>query len=111
MTSPPHCSGQLTVNQLLGKFARDERGIGAVEIGQIASLIAVATFGLLHLIADRQFNDPRQWRTRASEARDLARQMADTDAMDGMTRIAEEYDFLAEQAEQRRRNAIKRERR
>ena len=98
------------MNHLLGKFSRDERGIGAVEICLIASLIALATFGLLHLIADRQLNDPRQWRTRANEARDLARQMVDSDAMDGMTRIAEEYDFLAEQAEQRRGKAIERER-
>jgi predicted Rossmann-fold nucleotide-binding protein len=50
----------------------------------------------LHLL-----NDPKHWRDRAEEARTMAERMMDDYAKEAMMRIADEYDRLADQAEQR----------
>jgi hypothetical protein len=40
-------------------------------------------------------NDPEHWRTRAEEARLLAKDMNDSASKDAMLRIAEDYEQLA----------------
>jgi len=46
-------------------------------------------------------NDPKHWRERAEEARVHAEQMADPEAKQTMLKIAEDYEKLAQRAEQR----------
>jgi hypothetical protein len=46
-------------------------------------------------------NDPQHWRARAEEARILANQMKDSEAKVAMLRIAEDYEHLAQRAEDR----------
>ena len=46
------------------------------------------------------FNDPEHWRQRAEEARRMA-DLSDVPSKEAMLRIAEEYEKLAERAEQR----------
>jgi hypothetical protein len=46
-------------------------------------------------------NDPKHWRDRAAEMRSLAAQTADGDSKRAMVRIAEDYDTLAQRAEER----------
>ena len=93
------------MDQLLSRFARDEDGLGAVDFCLAASAIALATFGVLNFLSDRRPNDPKQWRARANEARALARQIDDHDTVEVMTRVAEDYDFLAEHAEELRQRS------
>jgi len=50
-------------------------------------------------------NDPQHWRGRAEEARTLAEQMSDETSKQMMLRIADDYDRLAERAEQRVRHS------
>ena len=45
--------------------------------------------------------DPKHWRKRAEEARDLAEKMNGPLAKDLMLRIAKDYEVLAERAEER----------
>jgi hypothetical protein len=47
-------------------------------------------------------NDPEHWRSRAEEARLIAEQMIDRDAIATMLKVAEQYEKLAEKAERRR---------
>ena len=44
-------------------------------------------------------NDPGYWRTRAEEARILAKDMNDTASKDAMLRIADDYEQLAQSVE------------
>jgi hypothetical protein len=44
-------------------------------------------------------NDPEHWRTRAEEARILAKEMNDSESRDAMLRIAEDYEHLAQWVE------------
>ena len=46
-------------------------------------------------------NDPKHWRMRAKEARALADKMSDQLSKEMMLGIAEDYDRLAERAEER----------
>jgi hypothetical protein len=46
-------------------------------------------------------NEPEHWHTRAEEARALANQMTDAEAKVAMLRIAEDYERLAQRAEDR----------
>jgi hypothetical protein len=46
-------------------------------------------------------NEPQHWRARAEEARVLANQMNDSESKDAMLRIAEDYERLAQRAEDR----------
>jgi hypothetical protein len=41
-------------------------------------------------------NDPQHWRDRAEQARAMAVQMSDVDAIAAMVRVAGEYELLAE---------------
>jgi hypothetical protein len=50
-------------------------------------------------------NDPKHWRQRAEEARVHAEDVFDPEAKKTMLRIAEDYEKLAERAEQRLREA------
>ena len=50
-----------------------------------------------------RINDPDHWRDRADEARAMAEQMGDLDAKKSMLRVAEEYEQLAQLAEERLR--------
>jgi hypothetical protein len=50
-------------------------------------------------------DDPKHWRVRAEEARANAGQMSDPNAKLKMLAIAENYERLAQQAEQRLRDA------
>ena len=52
-------------------------------------------------MAKLHINDPKHWRERAEEARVHAEQMADPEAKQTMLKIAEDYEKLAERAEQR----------
>jgi hypothetical protein len=45
--------------------------------------------------------DPKHWRSRAKEARDLAEKIADHESKLRMLGIADEYEKLAERAEMR----------
>ena len=46
-------------------------------------------------------NEPEHWRARAKEARFLANEMDDSESKDAMLRIAEDYEHLAQRAEDR----------
>jgi hypothetical protein len=46
-------------------------------------------------------NEAGHWRARAEEARILANQMNDSESKDAMLRIAEDYERLAQRAEDR----------
>jgi hypothetical protein len=46
-------------------------------------------------------NEPEHWRARAKEARILANQMTDAEAKVAMLRNAEDYESLAQRAEDR----------
>ena len=50
---------------------------------------------------DHPINDPKHWRHRAKEARALAQQMGDPEAKRKMLKNADDYDRLAERAEER----------
>ena len=52
-------------------------------------------------VGDSLINDPKHWRDRAAEARRIAEQMSDAVSEQMMLGIAEDYDDLAERAEQR----------
>jgi hypothetical protein len=47
------------------------------------------------------FNTPKQWRSRAKEARALAKQMRDPESKRALVRVAESYAKIAERAEAR----------
>ena len=47
-------------------------------------------------VALKWLSDPEHWRNRAEEARTIAEQMSTSEARESMTRIAREYDRLAE---------------
>jgi hypothetical protein len=47
------------------------------------------------------FNTPKQWRSRAKEARALARQMRDPESKRALVRVAESYAKIAQRAEAR----------
>ena len=47
-------------------------------------------------------NDPEHWRSRAEEARAIAKQMIDPGAIATMQHVAELYEDLAQKAERRR---------
>jgi hypothetical protein len=47
----------------------------------------------------KRINDPEHWRSRAEEARTIAKQMIDRDAIATMLHVAEEYEDLAQKAE------------
>jgi hypothetical protein len=49
-----------------------------------------------------RINDPAYWRSRAEEARTIAEQMTDSDAVSTMLKVAEQYQELAQKAERRR---------
>jgi hypothetical protein len=53
------------------------------------------------------FDDPKHWRQRAEQARVLAGQMSDATSREMMLGIAQDYERLAEQAEQRAREERK----
>ena len=55
----------------------------------------------VRVMAKLHVHDPRQWRERAEEARVLAEQMADAETKAIMLKIAEDYEKLAQRAEQR----------
>jgi hypothetical protein len=46
-------------------------------------------------------NDPKLWRTRANQIRDLAERMQDQLAKDVMLRVADDYERLAQEVEKR----------
>lgn len=48
-------------------------------------------------------DDPKHWRDRAEEARTHAEDMRDPGAREVMLRIAHDYEYLAERADQRAR--------
>jgi hypothetical protein len=47
------------------------------------------------------FNSPEQWRSRAKEARVLAKQMRDPESKRAMLRVAESYEKIAKRAKAR----------
>jgi hypothetical protein len=49
--------------------------------------------------ANRPFNDPEHWRTRAEEARILAKDIKDSGMKDALLRLADDYEHLAEWVE------------
>jgi hypothetical protein len=55
----------------------------------------------LALVPASIVNDPKHWRMRAEEARALADKMSDQLSKEMMLGIAEDYDRLAERAEER----------
>jgi hypothetical protein len=52
-----------------------------------------------------KLNNPEYWRSRAEEARAVAVQMSDAHTKAVMLGVAQDYEKLAERAEQRARNA------
>jgi hypothetical protein len=50
------------------------------------------------------FNDPPYWRDRAQELRVLADRLEDSDVKQMLLRCAQDYDVLAERAEERLRS-------
>jgi hypothetical protein len=50
-------------------------------------------------------NDPRHWRDRAEQARTMAAQMSDVDAVAAMLCVAADYELLAKRAEERLRES------
>ena len=52
-------------------------------------------------MARSHINDPRHWRERAEEARVHAEQITDLDSKTTVLKIAEDYEKLAQRAEQR----------
>jgi hypothetical protein len=51
------------------------------------------------MTAESFINDPEHWRTRAEEARILAKDMNDSASKEAMLRIAEDYEQLAQWVE------------
>ena len=56
---------------------------------------------LLRNVDKSPINDPKHWRERAQEARVHAEQIADPESKKMMLKIAEDYEKLAQRAEQR----------
>jgi hypothetical protein len=52
--------------------------------------------------------DPEHWRSRAEEARTVAEQLTDPVAKAMMLQIAEDYDRIADHAQQRALSGVKR---
>jgi hypothetical protein len=50
-------------------------------------------------------NDPQHWRDRAEQARAMAVQMTDVDAITAMLSVAADYELLAKRAEERVRES------
>jgi hypothetical protein len=50
-------------------------------------------------------NDPQHWRDRAEQARAMAVQMTDVDAIAAMLGVAGDYELLAKRAEERLRES------
>ena len=48
-----------------------------------------------------KINDPRHWRDRADQAHAIAAAMTDPEAKEAMLRVAQEYERLAQHAEER----------
>jgi hypothetical protein len=53
-----------------------------------------------HVMRRALISDPKHWRSRAEEARAIASRLDNPQARLAMERIAEEYDRLAERAEE-----------
>ena len=57
------------------------------------------TFSIIAPPSSKRINDPEHWRNRAEEARTIAEQMSDRDAIATMLHVAGEYEDLAQKAE------------
>jgi hypothetical protein len=55
------------------------------------------------------FNDPAHWRQRAAEARTIADQMTDPEGKRRMLEVAENYNRIADRAEERVRQTLSKE--
>jgi DNA mismatch repair ATPase MutS len=54
-----------------------------------------------YLMPEHPINDPKHWRRRAKEARALAEQIADPEAKRTMLKNADDYERLAQRAQER----------
>jgi hypothetical protein len=52
-------------------------------------------------MSEHPINDPKHWRDRAKEARALAEQMDDPEGKRMMLRVADDYERLAQRAQER----------
>jgi hypothetical protein len=55
----------------------------------------------INLMPEHPINDPKHWRRRAKEARALAEQIADPEAKRTMLKNADDYERLAQRAQER----------
>jgi hypothetical protein len=55
--------------------------------------------------SSNSLNDPQHWRDRADQARAMAVQMTDVEAIAAMLGVAGDYELLAKQAEERLRES------
>ena len=73
----------------------------AAKLSSLIVILRARASVEVRVMPKSRINDPRHWRERAQEARIVADALTDPDSNSRMLRVAEDYEVLAQRAEQR----------